>query len=153
MGVLQPSPDMRDTCLVEWASGSQGTYDTGNDGRFELVHLETSRTSGAGVVGAGWSGLKFNSYELLWEGHEKQPAFLSVSLAVGGTAVERGTHWTYGGAEPGVGSIVQPDQKQTKPGKPLACVVRHVTNVEVCSQLAFRRSHTLASATQPQLVL
>ncbi len=130
--MLQPSPDMGDTCLVEWASGRQGTYDTGNDGRFELVHLEMSRTSGASVVGEDWTGKESKLYELLWGGKElKRPAFLSVSRVVGGTAVERGTHWTYGGAEPGVGSITIAEQARIKPGKPLACVVRHV-HVEIC---------------------
>ncbi len=130
--MLQPSPDMGDTCLVEWASGSQRVYETGNDGRFELVHLEMSKNSGAPVVGEDWTGMELKRHELLWDGLElKRPAFLSMSRAVGGTVVERGTHWTYGGAEPGLGSITKAEQAQAKPGKPLACVVRHV-HIEIC---------------------
>ncbi len=112
--MLQPSPDMGDTCLVEWASGSQGVYATGKDDRFELVHLETSRTSGAPVVGQCWTGDTEHQHVsatergkgavLLWGGSELQrPDHLVVPEDLSGHPVERGTHWTYGGAEPGVG--------------------------------------------------
>ncbi len=133
--MLQPSPDMGDTCLVEWASAIQRVYETGWGDRFELVHMETSRTSGAPVVGEDWTDMDVEEHELLWEGEELQcPKHLSVSQVVGGTAVERGTHWVYGGAEPGVGSIyaaASGRQVDIEPGKPLACLVWHV-HAETC---------------------
>ncbi len=133
--MLQPSPDMGDTCLVEWASGSQRVYETGWGDRFELVHLETSRTSGAPVMGSDWTDIKVRQNALLWEGGElKRPAFLSVSRVVGGTAVERGTHWTYRGAEPGVGSIFAAASGRravARPGKSLSSEVWHV-HLETC---------------------
>ncbi len=103
--MLQPSPDMGDTLLVEWASGSRGTYHTGYD--FELVHLETSLTSGVPVVGKYWTSAKtHNPGELLWGGKElERPKELVVPMNLSGLPVERGTHWTYSEAEPGVGAI------------------------------------------------
>ncbi len=131
VGVLQPSPDMGDTCLVEWASGSQRVYETGWLNRFELVHLEVSPTSGAPVVRSDWTGMKnIPRALLLWDGSElQQPEHLSASQLVGGTAVERGTHWVYEGAEPGVGSIyaaASARRAQRKGGKPLASAIWHV---------------------------
>ncbi len=58
VGVLQPSPDMGETCLVEWPDGHQAVYATGKRGRYQLVHLEVSPTSGAPVVAADtWGSL------------------------------------------------------------------------------------------------
>ncbi len=117
VGVLQPSPDMGYTCLVEWASGSQGVYETGWRDLYELVHLEMSWTSGAPVVGQYWTGgaQTHSPNELLWGGRELQkPACLRAhgGAASGGTAysgtavrVERGTHWVYGGLDPDMGTI------------------------------------------------
>ncbi len=150
--MLQPSPDMGDTCLVEWASGSQGTYETGWGGRFELVHLEMSRTSGAPVVGEDWTGMKARRELLLWDGSElQQPEHLSVSQLVGGTAVERGIHWVYGGAEPGVGSIyaaASARRAQTKRGKPFAFAVF----ARARTDLLVRALRSSASLAQSQLV-
>ncbi len=114
VGVIQPGPFRGDTCLVEWASGRQEECCTGKAKRFQLVHLEVSPTSGAPVVaGDAWgaSGKGEQQGEgqgsaVLWCGMPvPRPADLSTAGARYGAAVERGTHWTYGGAEPGVGSI------------------------------------------------
>ncbi len=136
VGVLQPSPDMGDTCLVEWASGSQGVYDTGRGkvtyvrgvkveevyGRFELVHLEVSPTSGAPVVGSDWADANtHNPGELLWGGRELQkPAHVCAHGALSNDTeydgasvhVEHGTHWVYGGTDPDVGMIADAADEQ-----------------------------------------
>ncbi len=155
VGVLQPSPGMGDMCLVEWASGRQGWYDTGNDGRFELVHLETTWTSGAPVVGQYWADAKaHNPRELLWGGKELQkPAYVcahgtaSGDTAYGGTVVrvERGTHWVYGGADPDVGIIADAadGQQEGEPPPPPAEVIARAG----CRYQIVARSTTNAHAT------
>ncbi len=124
VGVIQPYLELfgQDMCLVEWSSSRTAVYGIGFDDGFELVHLETSPTSGVPVVGEYWTGVTEPGVakverspwwtrtrgrgELLWEGRElERPEDLMLPVNLCGMPVERGTHWTYGGAEPGVGVI------------------------------------------------
>ncbi len=120
VGVLRATPDMSGlgrAWVVEWASGSQGVYETGWGGRFELVHLETSRTSGAPVVGRYSWLLGDTELAELRDLHEQACIYLLKLQSLhahtsGGMAVERGTHWLYGGADPGVGITKSKTQGQ-----------------------------------------
>ncbi len=118
VGVLHPSYNMGDTCHVEWRGGWVEELSTGQGDRFELVHVEVSPTSGAPVVADCWSGKAGKEvtsrrvYEQRWDTEEvvKRPRHLLLGppwdmQGRDGVAVERGTHWTYGGPEPGVGTI------------------------------------------------
>ncbi len=125
VGVIQPHVELlgEDKCLVEWSSSRTAVYGIGFNDGFELVHLETSPTSGAPVVGKFWTGVAEPAVakvqqspwwtgswddrgELLWDGRElEHPEDLMLPVNLCGMPVERGTHWTYGGAEPGLGVI------------------------------------------------
>ncbi len=111
VGVIQPHVELfgEDSCVVEWGNSRTAVYGIGFDDGFELVHLETSPTSGAPVVGKFWTGVEEGTCdreELLWEGRElERPDGLVLPVNLCGMPVERGTHWTYSEAEPGVGVI------------------------------------------------
>ncbi len=112
VGVIQPSYGMGDTCRVMWNSGWEGEYDTGRGDRFKLVHVEVSPTSGAPVVG-DWTPYTVIERQLGYrmEAFGRPEHLLGPPWGMGtegGVAVERGTHWTYGGADPGVGAIRRP---------------------------------------------
>ncbi len=117
VGVIQPrSLSRQDICKVEWAGGPWREYNIGWATQFELVHLEVSPTIGASVV-AGWKpytvikkqrGNTVEEYERPF-GLEGPPGDVGPE---GGVAVERGTHWTYGGAEPGVGTYRRLDSEE-----------------------------------------
>lgn len=111
---------MGDTCRVAWASGLELTYDTGRGNRFQLVHVEVSSTSGAPVVAAdAWGpegdqedGMQQQGAGTTAEGPELRRRPMHLLLPPSGRsstgnclAVERGTHWTYGRPDPGVGIL------------------------------------------------
>ncbi len=93
-------------------------YDTGRRAWFELVHVEVSPTSGAPVVaGDCWGSEDSEEHRMQQHGEGtteaaelQRPVHLLLppsGPAVGdhGVAVERGTHWTYSRADPGVGIL------------------------------------------------
>ncbi len=94
---------------MQWEGGLSWKYDIGTGGRFELVHLEVSPTSGAPVV-RDWP---LHTGMSKWRGGTMEdvnrPSYLLGPPwgmgGSGGVSVERGTHWTYGGADPGVGAV------------------------------------------------
>ncbi len=119
VGVIRPSYGMGDKCLVMWGSGWEEEYCTGKGNCFELVHLEVSPTSGAPVVGE-WTpytmikkqlGSKLEEFKRPWHLLGPPREFETE----GGVAVERGTHWTYGRADPGVGILNTEDGSSTQP--------------------------------------